>query len=125
MVCELVGRGVSSPQGYPPAFLAPVFQLRVVYDRPSALYMDSRDTGCPHCPYSVPSILAARNTATVARASQARSMPSVGNQAPGRGLRLGTVAEIDAAPELAESGRLGPIAVAVSKNERLTRHGSA
>ena len=23
----------------------PVFQLRVVYDRPSALYMDSRDTG--------------------------------------------------------------------------------
>ena len=39
------GPGVSSPQGYPPAFLAPVFQLRVVYDRPSALYMDSRDTG--------------------------------------------------------------------------------
>ena len=25
--------------------VAPVFQLRVVYDRPSALYMDSRDTG--------------------------------------------------------------------------------
>ena len=24
--------------------IAPVFQLRVVYDRPSALYMDSRDT---------------------------------------------------------------------------------
>ena len=59
---------------------------------------------------SVPSILAARNTATVARASQARSMPSVGNQAPGRGLRLGTVAEIDAAPSyflaLRELGRI-------------------